>query len=597
MKKRMMLIVMVLAVAVSAWAGRVGEQEARKKATAFMVGQAGTRGETALTRVFLPLQTKSATWSVTDAPIYIYNNDGGGYVIVSGDDRTADILGFSEKGHIDANHLAVNMKSWLQGYVRQIESISASATPRRVATTRSEAKAPLATKLKTEWGQEFPYNLHTPEITFAWKDKDTTMHTATGCVATAMSMILHYHQYPDKLLKGVPSYEGTCDVPVEEDGKKDIIKDVKWKTEDILEGSPIDWAHITDKYDKNSSDVENDAVARLMQYCGATVNMQYGIESSANTGGILDGMKYFFGYPDVYALHDFEYDAQGWVDAVYNEMSQAGPVIFSGLTPSTSGHEFVLDGYQSKDGKDYFYVNWGWDGEDNGYMLLSVLEPGWLLDESGNPEGFTLEQDLVCGLGPQGKGYTKAPRTFYVDDLEMGIEGKEYTRNNKSDNFQIPDYYYQFANNHLDVLTLKTAVGVYDANNKLVFKAYTSEDEGYTLMYYYYGYISEDDRKNHDFPIGGGLDDGTYTLMLICSEPNTEDWVPMQNAEAFTIQMTISGNKCTFKEGGATAIRKVVSETSGENTDNAWYSLSGARLTSEPTMKGIYVHKGRKVVK
>ena len=599
MKKRMMLIVMVLAVAVSAWAGRVGEQEARKKATAFMVGQAGTRGETALTRVFLPLQTKSATWSVTDAPIYIYNIDGGGYVIVSGDDRTADILGFSEKGHIDANHLAVNMKSWLQGYVRQIESISASATPRRVATTRSEAKADLATKLKTEWGQEFPYNLHTPEITFTWNDKNTTIHTATGCVATAMSMILHYHQYPDKLLKGVPSYEGTCDVPVEEDGKKDVIKDVKWKTEDILEGSPIDWAHITDKYDEKSSDVENDAVARLMQYCGATVNMQYGIESSANTGGILVGMKNFFGYPDVYALHYFEYDAQGWVDAVYYEMSQAGPVIFSGLTPSTGGHTFILDGYQSKDGKDYFYVNWGWDGEDNGYMLLSVMEPGWLFDESGNPEGFTLDQDMICGVGPQGKGYTKVPtpKTFYADDFEMGIEGKEYTRNNKSDNFQIPDYYYQFGNYHLDVLTLRTAVGVYDANNKLVFKTYTSEDEGHTLMYYYYVYISEDDRKNNDFPIGGDLGDGTYTLMLICSEPNTEDWVPMQNAEAFTIQMTISGNKCTFKEGGATAIRKVVSETSGENTDNAWYSLSGARLSSEPTMKGIYVHKGRKVVK
>ena len=594
MKKRMMLIVMVLAVAVSAWAGRVGEQEARKKATAFMVGQAGTRGETALTRVFLPLQTKSATWSVTDAPIYIYNNDGGGYVIVSGDDRTADILGFSEKGHIDANHLAVNMKSWLQGYVRQIESISASATPRRVATTRSEAKAPLATKLKTEWGQEFPYNLHTPEITFAWNDKDSTMHTATGCVATAMSMILHYHQYPDKLLKGVPSYESTCDVPVEEDGKKDTIKNVKWKTEDILEGSPIDWAHITDKYDKNSSDVENDAVARLMQYCGATVNMQYGIGSFANTGGILDGMKNYLDYSDVYALNAFEYDDQGWVDAVYHEMSKAGPLVFGGETPSGDGHEFVLDGYMAKDGKDYFYANWGWDGEDNGYMLLSVMEPGWLFDESGNPEGFTVNQDMICGVGPQGKGYTKARRTFDVDDLEMGIEGKEYTRNNKSDNFQIPDYYYQFKNCHLDVLTLRTAVGVYDANNKLVFTTYVSEDEGDTLKYFYYVYALND---QYDFPIGGGLDDGTYTLMLICSEPNTEDWVPMQNAEAFTIQMTISGNKCTFKEGGATAIRKVVSEISGENTDNAWYSLSGARLTSEPTMKGIYVHKGRKVVK
>ena len=44
MNKRMMLILLVLAVAVSAWAGRVGEQEARKKASAFMTGQATTRG-------------------------------------------------------------------------------------------------------------------------------------------------------------------------------------------------------------------------------------------------------------------------------------------------------------------------------------------------------------------------------------------------------------------------------------------------------------------------------------------------------------------------------------------------------------------------
>ena len=598
-----MLIVMVLAVAVSAWAGRVGEQEARKKATAFMVGQAGTRGETALTRVFLPLQTKSATWSVTDAPIYIYNNDGGGYVIVSGDDRTADILGFSEKGHIDANHLAVNMKSWLQGYVRQIESISASATPRRVATTRSEAKAPLATKLKTEWGQDFPYNLHTPEITFAWKDQDTTVHTATGCVATAMSMILHYHQYPDKLLKGVPSYEGECDVPVKnKDGEIDTIKNIKWKTEDILEGSPIDWAHITDKYDEKSSDVENDAVARLMQYCGAAVNMQYGIESFANTGGILDGMKNYLGYSDVYALNAFEYDDQGWVDAVYHEMSKAGPVMFAGYTPSMSGHRFILDGYQSKDGKDYFYVNWGWDGEDNGYMLLSVMMPEdkdwWVLDDSGNPEGFTEGQDMICGLGPQGKGYTTVPNLkFYADALELGIEGKEYSRSEKSEDFQITDFYISYANYHLDVLTARTAVGFYDANNKLVFMTYLTKEEGTTIEFFYQEYLEDNPEKNYSFLIGGGLEDGTYTLMLVGSEPYTENWEPMQNAEALALQMTVSGNKCSFKSGGATAIRKVVSEISGENTDNAWYSLSGARLSSEPTMKGIYVHKGRKVVK
>jgi len=599
MKKRMMLIVMVLAVAVSAWAGRVGEQEARKKASAFMAGKASTRGETALTRVYLPLQTKSATWSVTDAPIYVYNYDGGGYVIVSGDDRTADILGFSDKGHIDAKHLPVNMKSWLQGYVKQIESIPISATPRRVATTRSEPKAALATKLKTAWGQEFPYDRHTPEITFSWKDQDTTMHTATGCVATAMSMLMHYYQYPAKLKKGIPSYEGTCDVPVydEETGKTDTIPDVKWKTEDIPDSTPIDWTNITEKYNEQSSDVEIEAVSRLMQYCGAAVDMQYGIESSATTDGLLVGLKDVMDYQDVYCLNAFEYDYQGWVDAVYHEMSKAGPVLFAGQTPTQGGHRFILDGYQSEGGNDYFYVNWGWYGQDNGYYLLSVMDPGWIINESDDTEGFTVQQDMVCGLGPQGKGYTSVPNhKFYADALELGIEGKEYSRSEKSEDFQITDFYISYANYHLDELTARTAVGVYDANNKLVFMTYLTKEEGTTIEFFYQEYFEDNPEKNNSFPIGGGLEDGTYTLMLICSEPNTENWEPMQNAEALALQMTVSGNKCSFKSGGTTAIRKVVAETGAKPTDNAWYSLSGARLSGKPTNKGLYIHQGRKVM-
>jgi hypothetical protein len=598
MKKRMLLILMVLVVAAGAWAGRVGEQEARKKASAFMMGKASTRGEMSLTRVYLPLETKSAAWSVTDAPIYIYNYDGGGYVIVSGDDRTAVILGFSEKGHIDANHLAVNMKAWLQGYVRQIESIPVSATPRRVATTRSEPKADLATKLKTEWGQDYPYNLHTPELQLSWKGMEKTVYTATGCVATAMSMIMHYYQYPAKLKKGIDSYEGVCDVPVEDrlTGETDTLKDVKWKTEDIPADTPIDWANITDKYNLKSSDAENDAVARLMQYCGAAVNMNYGVDgSSALHGSALVGFKDVMDYQDVYCLNDFEYDYQGWVDAVYDEMSKAGPVIFTGLTPSGEGHTFILDGYQSKDGEDYFYVNWGWDGEDNGYMLLSVMEPGWVVDESGNPEGFNEHQSMLCGLGPNGKGYTTVPNLkFYAEALELGIEGEEYSRSNKSENFQIKDFYLQFGNYHLDKLTAKCALGVYDAKNKLVYAIYLSNKQGTTLDIFYYSYYKN--QKGTYLSIGEKLDDGTYTVMLICSEPNSENWEPMQNAEAIALQMTISGNKCSFKTGGTTAIRKVVAETGGENADNAWYSLSGARLSGEPTTKGIYIHQGRKVM-
>ena len=72
MKIRMLMTVMALTIMVGARAGQVGEKQARQKASAFMTGQATTRGEVSMTRVYLPLQTKSTIWSVTDAPIYVF---------------------------------------------------------------------------------------------------------------------------------------------------------------------------------------------------------------------------------------------------------------------------------------------------------------------------------------------------------------------------------------------------------------------------------------------------------------------------------------------------------------------------------------------
>ena len=601
--KRTSLLVFLIWLAVGTWAGRVGEQAARKKASAFMASHARTRGAGTLTRVYLPLETKSAIWSTTDAPLYVFNKDGGGFVVVSGDDRTADVLCFSDQGYINANNLPINMKSWLQGYVRQIESIPAQAVPQRVTTTRTgDTKEPLETKLKTAWDQESPYNLHTPELTYRWKDKDTTVHAATGCVATAMAMVMHYYKYPSELKASIPSYEGTCDIPVtdKETGETDTVKNVKWQTEDIPAGTPIPWGYITDKYDDQSSEEAKDAVAQLMQYCGAAVNMQFGFMSSAYSHKLINGLKNVMDYQDVYLLNAFEYDEQGWIDAVYNEMSKAGPVIFGGLAPTFGGHTFILDGYQSADGKDYFYVNWGWSGNDNCYALLTVMEPGWLFDTSGNPEGLNNNQDMVCGLGHQGKGYTTVPnRKFYARAFNLGLEGKEYSRSEKSKAFQVTDFIIQYGNCHLSELTLRGAIAVYNSKNELVRTTSLSKEEGITIKctYYYYRNSTPNPENNDDvIPIGGTLDDGVYTVMLVCSEPYTKNWEPMQNAEKYVLAMTISGNTCTFKPASTTAIRRVMAEAGRVSTDNTWYSLSGDRLPGKPTTKGVYIHQGRKVI-
>ena len=47
---------------------------------------------------------------------FIFNDEAnGGYVIVSGDERTPDVLGYSDNGHYDFKHVPCNMQAVLDG--------------------------------------------------------------------------------------------------------------------------------------------------------------------------------------------------------------------------------------------------------------------------------------------------------------------------------------------------------------------------------------------------------------------------------------------------------------------------------------------------
>ena len=45
---------------------------------------------------------------------YAFNIDGGGFVIVSGEDRASQVLGFSDKGRLDFNNMPDNLKALLK---------------------------------------------------------------------------------------------------------------------------------------------------------------------------------------------------------------------------------------------------------------------------------------------------------------------------------------------------------------------------------------------------------------------------------------------------------------------------------------------------
>ena len=222
------------------------------------------------------------------------------------------------------------------------------------------------------------------------------------------------------------------------------------------------------------------------------------------------------------------------------------------------------------------------------------MDPGWIINDEGENEGFTEYQDLLCGLGPDGKGYTSVPYTLYNDNLEFGVPSVQYSRSSKSSNFAVSDYYISFWNYHLPELTVVSAIGVFNNDNQLVSTIFMSDKKGISYKWGNGGYLDSSE-KDGPFPIGAGLDDGTYTVKAMTRLPNTDNWMPMQNTESFAVTMTVSGNKCSFKSGGTTAIRKVVADTPAK-ADDAWYSLSGARLNGKPANKGVFIHQGRKVV-
>ena len=64
-----------------------------------------------------------------------------------------------------------------------------------------------------------------------------------------------------------------------------------------------------------------------------------------------------------------------------------------------------------------------------------------------------------------------------------------------------------------------------------------------------------------------------------------------KNGNYYTLS-TVAGNVI---DSPSTGIRTINASTT--TSDAAWYTLSGVRLSKEPTEKGVYIHEGKKVIK
>ena len=333
---------------------------------------------------------------------YVFNAEGGnGYVIVSGDDRTPEILGYVEDGSFDEATIPENMKSWLQLYVDQIKFLADNNITVNKNAVKARARARSTRRsvpelLTTRWNQGMPYNITCPDYYLEEDKKETTplprkSYPATGCTATAMAQVMNFYKFPDKTKGVIPAYSITY--YSETNGSSQTVSQKA-----IPRNTPIDWDNMLDRYDWENGHVANaqdSAVANLMHMCGQAVKMHYGPSSGANFSA--EAYINYFGFDNsCFVGERSDYSIDDWFDMIYNEIAQGYPVLFSGFS-SGGGHAFVLDGF---DGDQLFHVNWGWGGGSNGWFLVGILNPG---DNSGigassSSDGYSMGQRALFNL-------------------------------------------------------------------------------------------------------------------------------------------------------------------------------------------------------
>ena len=415
MRRLLMLFVSFLA-SVFIFAEGIDKTQALRKAQEFMPGKNFQ-------------EVKSISKARGDAfgdAFYVFNADNnGGFVIVSGDDRTVPILGYSRTGSIDMEKMPENIKWWLEGYARQIEALGSGNQGLVSSGVRSSngSKAAIRPMIKTSWSQSDPYNLMCPDdnyVNYGEPNYNESSRCVTGCVATAMAQVMCYWRWPASC-PDIESY------PIGHDENNTFVEDHRIKA---LPATSFNWNLMKTDYGWNETGESAYEVAKLMRYCGQSVGMHYTLEASeaSVSPSVLANV---FGYSkNIRKLYRDAYSTSQWEEIIYAELAANRPVLYSGQAVD-GGHQFIVDGY---DGNGLFHMNWGWGGmHDDEYFVLSLADPdGQGIGGSATDGAFQFDQDALIGVKPGNNEETLTPQ---IESRISAMTTRDYTRTDAAADF------------------------------------------------------------------------------------------------------------------------------------------------------------------
>lgn len=299
--------------------------------------------------------------------LYVFDNYGTTIIAPNRDDLPP-ILAEYESGKTTPE-----LTWWLNEYA---DEMTASVSEEKQVIAKAPAKAPEVINIEPllgniKWGQKAPFwnNLKFPHPTKA----GSLCYCCTGCVATAIGMVLYYFSKQGKRRGCLATKAYTT---------------TKYKYSVTAKPSMpmFDWGNMTDG--KPTTTKGKTAVAVLMEYCGRSVKADYGYSStSAPMANVAPALRDYFGLGDARRLQN--YSNAALKEQIINELQSGNPVIMCG-SGNSECHCFVCDGYRSSD--DMFHFNFGWDGDGDGWFKLTALTP--------TTHNFTSSKNAIVGLVP-----------------------------------------------------------------------------------------------------------------------------------------------------------------------------------------------------
>jgi hypothetical protein len=381
MKLALTLALMVIVIALTA--APVGLSQVRETANQFISQRSPGNSVTEMVTL---------TGQRGEADAYILQLSRPGYIIMAADDQLPPVLAYSFRSAYDVEDtrplidmLTRDVELRMAWYAQNPASVNTGWTTAGTRPNRTfqqwpaDGSTPTDGWICTQWTQSGIYNAMCP-------NDSSDRRSVVGCVATAMSMLVNFHQYTgDVSFNQSDAYQSGWYNGIMIDGDADARD---FPTFNELNG----YLDTLTQHYADGTTLTSDDIAALCFACGISVQMGYAYDGSgANTGDVPYALRHKFGFTSA-SWSDWN---NGTIDILTDEAKHMRPTEISILTSEyTNGHAINCDGYNTD---NYHHLNFGWGTSDSGC---------WYSLPEGMPSGYSIitgvAYNIEAGTAPVG---------------------------------------------------------------------------------------------------------------------------------------------------------------------------------------------------